>query len=456
MAEIEETSLLKRTQSEHNLNTSHKKSKTEEVRFIRPFQACGPDDEPCVTKCGNCNYMYAVMPFSEEDKKQILKTFPVIVHRCSKEECQQTANVTTTYEEWKKQNMAFDTSVFQCGLCAYAAGENSAHIEWVSNLKSDWSTLITKKECVDNTQTYYDILRRLGITPDEPIHVRMQLEPITCGVDVSDEDRPMYELVCEEEMKIPPKSEYSAVICKVYGEFQADFTKFARGQHVEIKWVPANSKEWEKCDYVTDMPDDHYYNAILKCLIGSHAAPLVMEISVEPNPIYPKSTTLQYRIVDSDVSESHQMLEFMFDRTAARSLRRMGTEIWQPDITPEGHNTRHYVPFDTITEWIPRQVTPHAMFPTEYAAYTKHNGMPSLLRDHLQKQPDARFPDVNKCSALWSFRNGILHIWDQVFYLYVGHGSVHVARVRPIEQLDSKLSTAHYFDILFPLHLLNQ
>ncbi len=150
--------------------------------------------------------------------------------------------------------------------------------------------------------------------------------------------------------------------------------------------------------------------------------------------------------------EPHQLLlEFMFDRAGSQLLRRTETMVFEPELTPEGHNTRCYVYKMDIQPWAVRQVTPKTLFPAQFAAYTKSGRTPDFLASHLGHTPDPRFPFLTRCRTLWSFRNGIYNAHNNQFYVYLTPETPLGPNIHSVYELDPHVSTAKYFDCVIPL-----
>ena len=114
-------------------------------------------------------------------------------------------------------------------------------------------------------------------------------------------------------------------------------------------------------------------------------------------------------------NEKQKLMAFLFNCAADDGLRRTEKAVYAPTITPEGQNTRCYEHIADMDPWIRHQVCPR---PVENHWFGMKGDTPKYLVSHLGHDPDPRFPFLERCRTLFSFRNGIYcaHVLNSLLF----------------------------------------
>jgi len=148
-------------------------------------------------------------------------------------------------------------------------------------------------------------------------------------------------------------------------------------------------------------------------------------------------------------NEKQKLMAFLFNCAADDGLRRTEKAVYAPTITPEGQNTRCYEHIADMDPWIRHQVCPR---PVENHWFGMKGDTPKYLVSHLGHDPDPRFPFLERCRTLFSFRNGIYCAHENKFYCYVdAKTALHKKNLHTVYELPPNVATAKYFDVRVPL-----
>lgn len=164
---------------------------------------------------------------------------------------------------------------------------------------------------------------------------------------------------------------------------------------------------------------------------------------------------LDYEPVDlSQMNEFQYLLQQLLELAGSKGLGKIGMDVYEPIITPEGHHTHAWKYLCDMETFVHEAAYPFYVNFKLWLNLYKNPGNGRKVAGELAKIHDDRFPNVNRDRHVFAFRNG-LYVAPQDFIptddkpTYTANGFYVDGTPAYRQNIPSKLDAAKYFDLEF-------
>jgi hypothetical protein len=140
--------------------------------------------------------------------------------------------------------------------------------------------------------------------------------------------------------------------------------------------------------------------------------------------------------LEQDVNKFQQLLLYLLNSLQHRGLRRYGADCYEQLFTPEGYNTRAWVPACSIKDFVYSMARKETNF-DQWLNMTQSKGNAVCAAEYLASCHDVQFPVLTKNRGVFAFRNGVYDAPSDRFFSYDKGG------------IPTDFVAAKYFDVPF-------